>query len=477
MSDASSPADKVHDEPEAGSKAGRRKVWTWAIFIAFGGFLFGFDTGVISGALLFIKTEFDLSSFEQSSVVSVLLIGAMIGALTAGRLGDTLGRKKLLGFEGAVFLIGTAIAVFATGYPMLLLARLILGLAVGAASATVPTYLGEISPAKIRGRILTLNQLMITIGIMVSYLTNLIFTSTENWRAMIGLGAVPALLIIIGALAVIPESPQWLVTNGKQKQAQKVFTTMTDSATAEKMIDRQETQEKEDEKVSSGSGWHLLFSQKARPALTVGVVLAALQQFAGINVIIYYAPTIMERTGLSASNAIYYSVAIGIINFLMTIVTIFIVDKVGRRKLLMTSLALMAGTLVFAGLSFFANLSSGLSLAAMVLFIGAFAVGMGPLFWTLIGEIFPPKTRSVGSSAATAVNWSSNFVVSIVFLNVVNAIGLGPTFWIFAAVSLFAVWFVFKYLPETRARNSREIDADLQQRFGRSPDAVSEDLH
>ncbi len=302
------------------------------------------------------------------------------------------------------------------------------------------------------------------------------FAGNQNWRAMFAVGAVPALLIIVGVLAVIPESPQWLVTNGKIKQADKVFTQMSNSATAEKMIHRQQEQERQDGNQSE-SGWHLLFSAPARPALTVGVALAALQQFAGINVIIYYAPTIMEKTGLSASNAIYYSVAIGIINLLMTIVTIWIVDKVPRRKLLTISLAIMAVTLVVAGVTFFADLSSELSLGAMVLFIGGFAIGMGPLFWTLIGEIFPPKTRSTGASAATAVNWSSNFVVSLVFLNVVNAIGLGPTFWIFAVVSLFAIWFVFKYLPETRGRNSREIDADLQQRFGRSSDAVSEELH
>ncbi len=244
--------------------AGQRKIWAWAVVIAFGGFLFGFDTGVVSGALLFIKSDFNLSSFQQGSVVSVLLIGAMVGALGAGRAGDKLGRKKTLGIEGFIFLVGTALAVFSTGYWTLLLARLVLGLAVGAASATVPAYLGEISPAKIRGPILPLNQLMITIGIMFSSMINLIFAGTENWRAMLAVGAVPALLIVVAAVAVIPESPQWLVTNGKIKQADEVFTTMSNSATAEEMIPRQQVQEKQDEEQSSQSGWHLLFS--ARPA-------------------------------------------------------------------------------------------------------------------------------------------------------------------------------------------------------------------
>ncbi len=447
---------------------GKRKIWTWSVVIAFGGFLFGFDTGVVSGALLFIKSEFDLNSFEQGSVVSVLLIGAMIGALGAGRLGDSLGRKKTLGIEGVIFLVGTALAVFATGYWMLLGARLVLGLAVGAASATVPTYLGEIAPASFRGRVLTLNQLMVTIGIVVAYLTNVVFSGSENWRAMFAVGAIPALVIVLGALLMLPESPQWLLTNDRTERASTFIATVTNTATAEKAIRSRQELDGQDEGPPQ-AGWRALLAAPVRPALIVGMALAAIQQFGGINTIIYYAPTIMEQTGLTASSAIYYSVAIGIINLVMTVVTIYIVDKIARRTLLMTSLGLMLVTLTVLGLSFVAGWGSELSLVAMVLYIGAFAVGMGPLFWTLIGEIFPPQARSTGASAATAVNWSSNFVVSLVFLNVVNAIGLGQTFWIFAAVCLVALWFVRRYLPETRNRDFAEIDADIQERFGRTP--------
>jgi MFS transporter, SP family, galactose:H+ symporter len=449
---------------------GVRIVWRWAVVIALGGFLFGYDTGVISGALLFIKAEFDLNAFEQGSVVSVLLLGAMAGALGAGRIADPLGRRTTLGIEGALFIVGTAIAVFANGYPMLLLARLVLGLAVGSASATVPVYLGEIAPSTIRGRVLTSNQMAITVGIMVAYLVNLAFSHSGNWRAMFAVGAVPALVIVVGALWFLPESPQWLLTRGRVEQARKIIATVAGEERADRVIElRHQRQNEQQGRAKDQVGWRGLFSSRVRPALIVGLTLAAIQQFGGINTIIYYAPTIMEKTGLNASNSIFYSVAIGVINLIMTVVAIWLVDKTGRRQLLLISLGLMLVTLALLGLSFVAGWAPLLSLVFMVLYIAAFAVGLGPLFWVLIGEIFPPNARATGSSAATAVNWTSNFLVSLVFLTVVNAIGQGQTFWIFALVCAFGLWFVGRYVPETRDRDFAEIDADLQGRFGRGP--------
>jgi MFS transporter, SP family, galactose:H+ symporter len=456
---------------------GRRTVWTWAAVIALGGFLFGYDTGVISGALLFIKTDFGLNAFEQGSVVSVLLLGAMAGALGAGRVADPLGRRKTLGLESLLFIVGTVVAVFATGYPMLLFARIVLGLAVGAASATVPVYLGEIAPATIRGRILTLNQLMITIGIMVAYLVNLAFSGVGNWRAMFAVGAIPALAILAGVLWLLPESPQWLLTNGRDDQARKVMAQVAGDQRTDQILDRRRQREKlrrqqggEEQKI----GWRGLLGSRVRPALIVGLTLAAVQQFGGINTIIYYAPTIMEETGLTASNSIFYSVAIGIINLVMTIVAIYVVDKLGRRTLLLVSLGAMLVMLTLMGVSFVAGWNAQLSLVFMVLYIAGFAVGMGPLFWVLIGEIFPPNASATGASAATAVNWTSNFLVSLVFLSVVQAIGQGQTFWIFALVCVFALWFIGRFVPETRERDFAQIDTDLQHRFGRSVNGTAE---
>ncbi|MFI0350801.1 sugar porter family MFS transporter [Actinomadura sp. 9N407] len=447
--------------------AGLRKIRMHAVLIAVGGFLFGFDTGVISGALLFIKSEFDLNAFEQGSVVSVLVLGAMVGALGSGRIADRLGRRMIFGLEGLLFLFGTAMAVLSNGYWTLLLARLVLGLAVGAASATVPPYLSEIAPKEIRGRLLTLNQLMITIGILAAYLVNLLFAGSGDWRAMLGAGAIPALVMVAAALWILPESPQWLLSHGKESEARRLIASVTNDATADVVLERR-TRELHDQggDGDEAPGWRELLTPRVRPALIVGLMLAALQQFGGINTIIYYAPTIIESTGLAASNAIFYSIAIGLINLVMTLVAIRLIDRAGRRALLLVSFGTMAVTMVLLGLSFVAGWSSALSLVFMVLYIAGFAVGVGPVFWTLLGEVFPPDVRATGSSASTAVNWAANFTVSLVFLSVVAAIGEGQTFWIFAAVSLLGFWFAKRFVPETKERDYGEVDADLKARFG-----------
>ncbi|QKG21404.1 sugar porter family MFS transporter [Actinomadura verrucosospora] len=453
---------------------GLRKIWLWAVLIAVGGFLFGFDTGVISGALLYIKTDFGLNSFEQSSVVSVLVLGAMVGAMGSGRIADRIGRRRILGLEGLVFLVGTVIAVLSTGYAMLVLGRLVLGLAVGGASATVPVYLSEISPKEIRGRTLTLNQLLITIGILVAYLTNLAFSGAGDWRAMIGIGAVPAAVIVAASLWVLPESAAWLASRGDRAEARRLVASVTNEATADRLLDRYDRDRAREGDDGGAAGWRTLLAADVRPALVVGLALAAVQQFGGINTIIYYAPTIIEETGLTASNSIVYSIAIGIINLVMTLIAIRVIDRSGRRPLLLFSLGAMTVMMALLGLSFVADWSSGLSLVCMVLYIAGYAVGTGPVFWTLIGEIFPPRARAAGSSASTAVNWLANFVVSLIFLPIANVIGQGETFWIFAVIAAAGWVFVSRFVPETKERDFTQVDADLRSRFGRPAPASAD---
>ncbi|MCW2650927.1 MAG: transporter, sugar porter family [Mycobacterium sp.] len=453
-------------------RRGLRRVWRWSIVISLGGLLFGYDTGVISGALLFIKTEFHLSPFQQGSVVSALLLGAMLGALGSGPVSDRLGRRTVFGIIGAIFVIGTAVAVFSTGYWMLLAARFILGVGVGAASATVPVYLSEVSPTDVRGRMMTVNQLMLTSGILISYLVNLLFSHSGNWRAMFAVGGVPALVMTAGALWLLPESPQWLIMRGRTTAAIRVMALVTDTDTARRLLEKHmgRAGAATDDRVSTGrrKGWLVLLEPRVRPALIVGLTLAAVQQFCGINTIIYYAPTIIGHSGLTASNSIFYSTAVGFINLVMTVVAIRLIDRAGRRLLLLSSLGGMTVTLGLLGLSFVGGWGALASLVFMVLYIAFFAVGMGPVFWVLLGEIFPPDARAEGSGASTAVNWASNFVVSLAFLNVVNAIGQGQTFWIFAAICVGALIFSLRYVPETKNREFREVDAALQRRFGRS---------
>ncbi|MFJ8750031.1 sugar porter family MFS transporter [Streptomyces sp. NPDC102441] len=458
------------------SPAGQRKITLWAAAVALGGFLFGFDTGVVSGALLYVKQDFHLNSFEQGSVVSVLLIGAVIGATSAGRVSEGLGRRKALGTIGVVFIIGTAIASTANGYLMLMAGRVILGLAVGAASATVPVYLSEISPTRIRGRLLTMNQLMITLGILIAYLVNLIFSSSGMWRAMFAVGAIPAALMVAATVWFLPESPQWLISHGQADRARKGIASVTDEATADTLVARAQNriaEEREKQERNSGTtdrGTRRLFTPDVRPALIVGLTLAAVQQFGGINTIIYYAPTIIQQTGLNASNSIFYSVFIGAINLVMTLAAIRLVDRAGRRIMVLVSLALMAVSIFMLGLAFVVGMSSVLTLLFMVIYIAAYAGGLGPVFWTLLGEIFPPSVRAEGSSVATAVNWLSNFVVSLAFLPLAAAIGQGETFWIFAGICVIAFFFVGRYLPETKGRDPEQIEAALQSRFGHKPE-------
>ncbi|MFJ2895311.1 sugar porter family MFS transporter [Streptomyces sp. NPDC087218] len=458
--------------------AGLRKIRMWAGAIAMGGFLFGFDTGVVSGALLYIRKDFDLNSFEQGSVVSVLLIGAVIGAMTSGKLAERIGRRPSLGLIGAVFIVGTIIVTAANGYPMLLAGRIVLGLAVGAASALVPVYLSEISPTSIRGRLLTLNQLLITTGILVAYLVNLVFASSGSWRSMFAVGAIPAALLVIASAWLLPESPQWLITHGRKQRAHEGIASVTDDATADRLVQRAE-QRIADERAKQqrtaadqGNARKRLTAPDVRPALIVGLTLAAVQQFGGINTIIYYAPTIIQQTGLSASNSIFYSVAIGVINLVMTLVAIRLVDRVGRRPMVLVSLGLMAVSVFMLGLAFVTGMNSVLTLLFMVVYIAAFAGGLGPVFWTLIGEIFPPSVRAEGSSASTAVNWISNFVVSLAFLPLASLLGQGETFWVFAAICVVAFFFVGRYVPETRGRDAEQIQEALQSRFGNPPETT-----
>ncbi|WP_433161040.1 sugar porter family MFS transporter [Kribbella sp. CA-247076] len=443
------------------------KVKRWALVIAVGSFLFGYDTGVISGALLFITQDFDLSAFQQGTVVSVLLIGAIAGALTVGRVADRFGRRITLGMVAITFAIGITLAAAANGYAMMLLGRVVMGLGVGGMSALVPLYLSEITPAQIRGRVLTYNQLLITIGLLVSYLVDLALADAGNWRAMFAVGLLPAVGLAI-ATSRLPESPSWLMNHGKVDKARAEIVSVAGADAADKTIERHRLEDEERKRATPAgerTGWRVLTEPRLRAAVVVGLTLAVLQQFAGINTIIYYAPTIMQDTGLSASNSILYSVFIGLVNFAMTVVSLRLVDRVGRRPLLLGSLLGMFVSLVALGFAFVAEMSSVIILIFILLYIVAFAIGMGPVFWVLLGEIFPSQDRAVGVSAGSTTNWTANFAVSLAFLPVLNAIGTGQTFWVFGVVCAFGVWFVGRYVPETRGRGFLTIDSELQARW------------
>jgi SP family galactose:H+ symporter-like MFS transporter len=413
----------------------------WAISAALGGFVFGYELAVISGALLFLRDDFALSGFEQGALVSIVPLGAMAGSLLAGRLGDVAGRRRTLILVAALFITATVVAVTAPSYGVLLAARGLTGLAAGAGSSTVPLYLSEIAPAEMRGRFVGLNQLMITLGIVAAYLVGLALSSSESWRGMFAAGFVPSTLMLVGMLRA-PESPARHDANGRGGH------TRGQGARALRLRE--------------------LVRSAAAPALLIAVALAAMQQFSGINAVIPYSSSIMERAGLTASNSLLSSVLIGLANVAATVVSLRLVDRRGRRSLLLASAAGAGAALALLGLTLEMSLSgaaSWLPLVFLLLYIVSFAIGLGPIFWVLIAEIFPPEARAAGAGVATAVNWLSSFVVGLIFVPLSDAIGSGPMFWIFAAVCVLTVVFVRRYVPETKGRPFEEIAEDVSARI------------
>jgi sugar porter (SP) family MFS transporter len=439
-----------------------------------GGFVFGYQAGVLSGALLSIRRDFGLSSFEQGALVSLLPLGAMVGSLVNGRLADALGRRGTLMVDAVVLMVGTALAAVAPSYAVLLLARAITGVGVGSSSSTVPLYLSEIAPPDRRGRLVTTNQVMIALGIVTSYCVDLIFASSGNWRAMLAVGLLPAAALLLG-MARSPETPAWLHAHGRPEQARSVSAEVAGEAAADRLL---EGVPRADEDGTTRKHVEALLRSPARSRLVTAVTLAGIQQLSGINAVIYYAPSIMEKTGLNASDSIIYSVIVGAVNAAATVLAFRLVDRLGRRPLLLASLAVMLVSLTMLGLTFvLRNGLSGsvLSLLCLLVYIVAFAVGLGPIFWLLIAEIFPAELRAAGAAVSTAAVWFCNFVVGLAFLPIVAAVGQGPAFWIFAAVCAFGLAFVYRYVPETKGRTFAEIDAEVSSRWhlSRGPAATA----
>jgi sugar porter (SP) family MFS transporter len=441
-------------------REGRPFLFVVALIAALGGFLFGYDTGVISGALLYIKGDLGASSFEQEAIVGALLIGAAIGAIIAGYLADAISRRWTKVLSGSVYTLGALACAFSQTPNQLIASRFVLGLSVGTASFVSPMYLAELSPKRIRGGLVSFNQLMIVSGILAAYIVNfgLKGIGADNWRWMLGLGAVPGLMLAIG-MTLMPYSPRWLAERGREDEARAV-------------LERTHKQEDVDEelesikKVASEEG-HLrdLLGASVRPMLIVGLGLAIFQQIVGINTIIYYAPTILSFTGSSASSAIGQTVAIGVTNLVFTIVAILLLDRLGRRVFLLVGTIGLTVALVVLG-AFFASgtlqaNASALALIALVVYIASFAMGLGPVFWLMISEIFPLEIRGPAMALCTIANWLFNFIVSFTFLSLASAIGKQWTFWLYAIIGAIAVSFFFLRVPETKGRSLEQIQQDL----------------
>jgi sugar porter (SP) family MFS transporter len=444
------------------SGGSRRFVYVVASVAALGGLLFGYDTGVISGALLFIGEDFQLTAFLEGFIVSSLLLGAMVGAGVSGALSDRLGRRTIILAAATIFAIGAVGAGLAPNVETLIFFRFFLGLGVGSASALVPSYISESAPTDVRGSLSSLFQLAITLGILVAYLVNAAFASAGNWRWPLALAFVPALVLLIG-MYFLPETPRWLVSKDRDEEARRVLSrTRTEAEVERELQEIRRTQEEEQ------AGYRELLAPWVRPMLVVGIGLAVFQQFVGINTVIYYAPTIIKSTGLANVASVLATVGIGVVNVLMTIVAILVIDRVGRKPLLLVGLAGMTVSLVIIGAAFaFSGLSgiiSWVTLAGLMLYIASFAVSFGPVLWVMLPEIFPLNARGTGTGVSALSNWGANFVVAQAFLPLVALIGRSAVFWILAGICIVAALFIHFLVPETKGRSLEQIETDLRQR-------------
>jgi sugar porter (SP) family MFS transporter len=441
-------------------REGKPFLFAVAVIAALGGFLFGYDTGVISGALLYIKGDLGASSFEQEAIVGALLIGAAVGALISGYLADAISRRWTKVLSGTIYTLAALACAFSQSPNQLIGARFVLGLSVGTASFVSPMYLAELSPKRIRGGLVSFNQLMIVSGILAAYLVNfgLKGIGADNWRWMLGLGAVPGVLLAVG-MALMPYSPRWLIERGREDEAKEVLR----RTHQEQDVDEEVESIK---KAASESGrLRDLIGPSVRPMLIVGLGLAIFQQIVGINTIIYYAPTILSFTGSSASSAIGQTVAIGVTNLVFTLVAILLLDRLGRRVFLIAGTVGLTVALAVLGAFFaFGTLqanASALALIALVVYIASFAVGLGPVFWLMISEIFPLEIRGPAMAVCTIANWTFNFLISFTFLSLASAIGKAATFWLYAGIGVLAIIFFAWRVPETKGRSLEDIQRDL----------------
>lgn len=433
-----------------------------ACIAAIGGVLFGFDTGVISGAILFIVKDWQLSHRAAEWATSSVLIGAVLGAIAGGFIGDRFGRRRSIIWSTWLFIVGTVVVTIAGDMTAFTVGRLLIGAAIGVASFMVPLYISEVAPAEARGAMVSLNQLAVTLGILVSYGVNFMFAANGNWRAMFFVGVIPGLALWLGML-VMPESPRWLVSAKQRNAASGVLARIRGTKNVGQEIDEIETAIRQE----SGGRVRDLFAPNLKLPLVIGIGLAILQQVTGVNTVVYYAPTIFKGAGLDSNvAAIAATVGLGVVNVIMTIVAIYLLDRIGRRPLLLWSAAGMSVALAVLGLGFaigrgpdeggVLGLVTGVSL---MVFIGFFAVGLGPVFWLLIAEIYPIKLRAVAMSVATVANWGANFIVAATFLTLASAIGGAGIFWLYAFMGIVTWFFVWRLVPETKGKTLEEVEA------------------
>jgi SP family galactose:H+ symporter-like MFS transporter len=454
--------------PGSGSKTEHVTPWLWVVVavVIFAGALFGYDQGVISGALAGIKNTFSLSTFMVQVVTSWVTLGALAGSLLGGAVGDWLGRERSLLFAGGLFAVGSAVQYLAPDAAVLVGGRFTVGLAVGVAAVAAPLYAAELAPANLRGRFISSYQLAITGGIFFAYLVNARLSAGENWRLMLGAAAAPGLALFVMAL-IAPESPRWLMMKHRRASAAEVTHKIQPGIDVETRLNEIDIALRKDQRPAP---WSEIFAREWRRPLLVAIGLAVFQQITGINAIIYYANQIFASAGFATeeARATVTTWAIGGVNVVATLIAIAFIDQMGRRVLLLAGLIGMGVSLAAVGIAFHfigadAAPATGpttagiVTVVALVVFITSFAFSLGPVTWTVINEVFPARIRGRGVALATAVNWGSAYLVSQFFLSVVETIGSSMTFFLFALFCVIGWLWVYRSVPETKQQTLEQI--------------------
>jgi sugar porter (SP) family MFS transporter len=463
----------VASKDDAQAKPLTKWLWLVGAVIAVAGILFGYDQGVISGALRGIEDSFHVDTTTTEIITSWVTLGALVGALVAGVTADRIGRRPALLLAGGLFSAGAIVEGIAPGSTVLIAGRLIVGFAVGIASVAAPLYAAEMAPARLRGRFVSGYQLGITFGIFLAYLVDELMKSSD-WRWMLGISSVVGVALIV-AILPLPDTPRWYLKFGRRAEAEAALAKVS-GEDAGAAIAELEASLSDDAQAS----WGVAFSKRWRSPLMIGIGLAVFQQITGINAIIYYADKIFDAAGFTtvADQTMATTWAIGGVNVLATLVAVAWVDRLGRKPLLLTGLVGMGVSLTAVGFAFLSlgdvshtGSSQGMSdagavtLVALVVYIASFAFSMGPVVWTIINEIYPREVRGRMVSVATAVNWFSAWLVSQFFLTLTSSIGESATFWLFAFFCLAAFLWIWRYVPETKDRTLEEIESMWAGKF------------
>ncbi|AOX20824.1 sugar porter family MFS transporter [Kozakia baliensis] len=455
------PLEQAQENNTTGFDVTRFKIIVIGVLAALAGLMSGLDIGVVAGALDFFAKRFHASTIVQEWVVSSMMAGAAVGALLAGWMAHAVGRKVSLVFGAAIFVIGSLGCALCWSIPSMIAFRVFMGLAVGISAFTAPLYLSEIASEESRGAMVSTYQLMVTVGIFLAFLSNTYFSYSGDWRWMFGVAAIPAAIFLVGVL-FLPYSPRWLIMKGRHKEAREVLLSLRDDplvAAQEIKAIRQQLQVKQ-------HGFDLLKTNpNFRRSLALGVLLQIMQQLAGINIIMYYAPNILAHAGFDSTAQMWCTAIIGLVNMLATFIAVGLVDKWGRKPILYIGFAVMAGGMAALAMllahGMHTQSSQLLAVFLLLIFCTGFAMSAGPLMWVLCAEIQPMQGRNLGISISTLTNWLTNMVVGASFLSLMETLGASGTFWLFALLNASFIVFTWLFVPETKGMSLETIEKRL----------------